>query len=80
MANTNPNTGAMSLEEIAKRNKSRLLAEMVSIGFYDAAKSSRWLNSPELEDIDREALFSGLRYAPSPDIALPAIVLSLIHI
>lgn len=74
MANTNPNTGAMSLEEIAKRNKSRLLAETVSIGFYDAAKSSRWLNSPELEDIDREALFSGLRYAPSPDIALPAIV------
>lgn len=74
MAGNGPNTDAMSLAEIAKRNESRMLAEMVSIGFFDAAKSARWLKSPELESIDRQKLFAGLRYAPSPDIALPAIV------
>lgn len=71
---TNPDTAALDLEAIQRKAELKLQAEMVSIGFYDAKKSSRWLNSRELENVSREKLFEGLRYAPSPDMALPAIV------
>ncbi|KGJ33897.1 glutamine-synthetase [Rothia aeria] len=47
---------------------------MVSAGFYDSGKSERWLEAPELASVDRVNLFAGLRYAPSPDTALPALV------
>ncbi|MDO4917504.1 MAG: bifunctional [glutamine synthetase] adenylyltransferase/[glutamine synthetase]-adenylyl-L-tyrosine phosphorylase [Rothia sp. (in: high G+C Gram-positive bacteria)] len=69
-----PASGAHTNAEIEKNQKKKMLGEMVSIGFYDAQKSMRWLNSKELENIDRKALFAGLRYSPSPDAALPALV------
>lgn len=52
----------------------RLLREMTSVGFYDAGKSERWLRCRELETVDQQKLFEGLRLSPSPDIALPALV------
>jgi len=54
--------------------RTRLRAQMVSAGFYDSGKSERWLEAPELAAVDRVNLFAGLRYAPSPDTALPALV------
>ena len=54
--------------------RTRLRAQMVSAGFYDSGKSERWLEAPELASVDRVNLFAGLRYAPSPDTALPALV------
>ena len=54
--------------------RTRLRAQMVSAGFYDSGKSERWLEAPELATVDRVNLFAGLRYAPSPDTALPALV------
>ncbi|WP_272878973.1 bifunctional [glutamine synthetase] adenylyltransferase/[glutamine synthetase]-adenylyl-L-tyrosine phosphorylase [Rothia nasimurium] len=68
-----PDEAARRAEE-ERKAQLRLISEMAAIGFYDAAKSARWLNSRELEGIDRAALFEGLRLAPSPDIALPALV------
>ena len=56
-------------QEHARRRK-----RMVAAGFYDAAKSERWLDSPELAQVNTDALFAGLRWAPSPDIALPSLV------
>ena len=60
--------------EEQRRNRTRLRAQMVSAGFYDSGKSERWLEAPELAAVDRVNLFAGLRYAPSPDTALPALV------
>ncbi len=60
--------------EAEKRAQKKLLSDMVSIGFYDAQKASRWLTARELEPVDRQALFAGLRLSPSPDMALPALV------
>lgn len=64
---------AAHAEEERKAHK-QLLREMTSAGFYDAAKSSRWLTSRELEGIDRGRLMEGFRLSPSPDAALPALV------
>ncbi len=69
-----PPTASLDGKELAQRLENKLLAEMVSISFFDAKKSLRWLKAPELEKINRQALFAGLRYSPSPDTALPAIV------
>ncbi|WP_272878575.1 bifunctional [glutamine synthetase] adenylyltransferase/[glutamine synthetase]-adenylyl-L-tyrosine phosphorylase [Rothia nasimurium] len=71
--NETPEEAARRAEE-ERKAQVRLLSEMASLGFYDAAKSARWLNSRELEGLDRAKLFEGLRLAPSPDIALPALV------
>ena len=60
--------------EEQRRTRTRLRAQMVSAGFYDSGKSERWLEAPELASVDRVSLFAGLRYAPSPDTALPALV------
>ena len=60
--------------EEQRRTRTRLRAQMVSAGFYDSGKSERWLDAPELSSVDRVNLFAGLRYAPSPDTALPALV------
>ena len=60
--------------EEQRRTRTRLRAQMVSAGFYDSGKSERWLDAPELVSVDRVNLFAGLRYAPSPDTALPALV------
>ena len=60
--------------EEQRRTRTRLRAQMVSAGFYDSGKSERWLEAPELSSVDRVNLFAGLRYAPSPDTALPALV------
>lgn len=60
--------------EEQRRTRTRLRAQMVSAGFYDSGKSERWLEAPELASVDRVNLFAGLRYAPSPDTALPALV------
>ena len=60
--------------EAQRRTRTRLRAQMVSAGFYDSGKSERWLEAPELASVDRVNLFAGLRYAPSPDTALPALV------
>lgn len=73
---TAPETPEEAAARAEKERKAhiRLLREMTSVGFFDAAKSVRWLGSRELENLDRGKLFEGLRLAPSPDIALPAIV------
>lgn len=71
MTGTNP-IPASADEERKAQNK--LLRDMTSAGFYDAAKSVRWLNSRELDGIDRAQLLQGFRLAPSPDTALPALV------
>ena len=60
--------------EEQRRTRTWLRAQMVSAGFYDSGKSERWLEAPELASVDRVSLFAGLRYAPSPDTALPALV------
>ena len=60
--------------EEQRRTRTRLRAQMVSAGFYDSGKSERWLEAPELASVDRVNLLAGLRYAPSPDTALPALV------
>ena len=60
--------------EEQRRTRTWLRAQMVSAGFYDSGKSERWLEAPELASVDRVNLFAGLRYAPSPDTALPALV------
>ena len=60
--------------EEQRRTRTRLRAQMVSAGFYDSGKSERWLEAPELVSVDQVNLFAGLRYAPSPDTALPALV------
>nr|WP_083091744.1 bifunctional [glutamine synthetase] adenylyltransferase/[glutamine synthetase]-adenylyl-L-tyrosine phosphorylase [Rothia nasimurium] len=71
--NTTPEEIARRAEE-ERKAQARTIAEMASAGFYDAAKSVRWLNSKELDGIDRGKLLEGLRLAPSPDIALPTLV------
>lgn len=68
-----PQSDAARAEEERKAHK-QLLREMTSAGFYDAAKSARWLTSRELEGIDRGRLMEGFRLSPSPDAALPTLV------
>ncbi|WP_028278996.1 bifunctional [glutamine synthetase] adenylyltransferase/[glutamine synthetase]-adenylyl-L-tyrosine phosphorylase [Arthrobacter sp. H5] len=48
--------------------------ELISKGFTDLDKSSRFLGAPELDKVDRDALFEGLTYAASPDLALQSLV------
>lgn len=76
-----PATGAGSGAAQSRASKpdlapaeAKLQGELAALGFEDAASGARWLGARELTGIDRSALFAGLRLAPSPDLALPALV------
>lgn len=73
MPEQQPTEGTAAVPADAERQE-RARKRMVAAGFYDAAKSERWLDSPELAQVNTDALFAGLRWAPSPDIALPSLV------
>ena len=60
--------------EAKRKAQLRLRTRMIATGFHDPSKAERWLNAPELQHVSQDALFAGLRLAPSPDIALPALV------
>jgi len=75
MPEQQPTEGTAAAPADAERQeRARRRTRMVAAGFYDAAKSERWLDSPELAQVNTDALFAGLRWAPSPDIALPSLV------
>ena len=75
MPEQQPTEGTAAAPADAERQEhARRRKRMVAAGFYDAAKSERWLDSPELAQVNTDALFAGLRWAPSPDIALPSLV------
>lgn len=75
MPEQQPTEGTVAAPADAERQeRARRRKRMVAAGFYDAAKSERWLDSPELAQVNTDALFAGLRWAPSPDIALPSLV------
>ena len=75
MPEQQPTEGTAAVPADAERQEhARRRKRMVAAGFYDAAKSERWLDSPELAQVNTDALFAGLRWAPSPDIALPSLV------
>ena len=75
MPEQQPTEGTTAAPADAERQEhARRRTRMVAAGFYDAAKSERWLDSPELAQVNMDALFAGLRWAPSPDIALPSLV------
>ena len=75
MPEQQPTEGTEAVPADAERQeRARRRTRMVAAGFYDAAKSERWLDSPELAQVNTDALFAGLRWAPSPDIALPSLV------
>ena len=75
MPEQQPTEGTAAAPADAERQEhTRRRTRMVAAGFYDAAKSERWLDSPELAQVNTDALFAGLRWAPSPDIALPSLV------
>ena len=75
MPEQQPTGGTAAAPADAERQEhARRRTRMVAAGFYDAAKSERWLDSPELAQVNTDALFAGLRWAPSPDIALPSLV------
>ena len=75
MPEQQPTEGTAAAPADAERQEhARRRTRMVAAGFYDAAKSERWLDSPELAQVNMDALFAGLRWAPSPDIALPSLV------
>ena len=61
--------------EAERKAQLRLHTRMIATGFHDPSKAERWLNAPELKHVSQDALFAGLRLAPSPDIALPALCL-----
>ena len=75
MPEQQPTEGTAAAPADAERQEhARRRTRMVAAGFYDAAKSERWLDSPELAQVNTDVLFAGLRWAPSPDIALPSLV------
>ena len=75
MPEQQPTEGTAAAPADAERQeRARRRKRMVAAGFYDAAKSERWLDSPELAQVNTDALFAGLRWSPSPDIALPSLV------
>ena len=75
MPEQQPTGGTAAVPADAERQeRARRRKRMVAAGFYDAAKSERWLDSPELAQVNTDALFAGLRWAPSPDVALPSLV------
>lgn len=75
MPEQQPTEGTAAAPADAERQeRARRRKRMVAAGFYDAAKSERWLDSPELAQVNTDALFAGLRWAPSPDVALPSLV------
>lgn len=75
MPEQQPTEGTAAAPADAERQEhARRRTRMVAAGFYDAAKSERWLDSPELAQVNTDALFAGLRWSPSPDIALPSLV------
>ena len=48
--------------------------ELISRGFTDLDKSSRFLAAAELRDISEDRLFAGLAHAANPDLALQSLV------
>ncbi|WP_458116950.1 bifunctional [glutamine synthetase] adenylyltransferase/[glutamine synthetase]-adenylyl-L-tyrosine phosphorylase [Arthrobacter sp. D2-10] len=48
--------------------------ELISRGFTDLDKSSRFLAAAELRDIPEDRLFAGLSHAANPDLALQSLV------
>ena len=51
-----------------------LAGRLISAGFTDLEKSTRFLEAPELAGIDAEMLFAALGHAASPDLALQSYV------
>lgn len=51
-----------------------LARRLIAAGFDDLDRGERFLAAPELEGLDREALFAGLRLAANPDTALLSLV------
>ncbi|WP_285724090.1 bifunctional [glutamine synthetase] adenylyltransferase/[glutamine synthetase]-adenylyl-L-tyrosine phosphorylase [Psychromicrobium xiongbiense] len=47
---------------------------LISLGFADVEKSSRFLAAPELDSLDREQLLKGFAFAADPDLALQSLV------
>ncbi|GAB3539998.1 bifunctional [glutamine synthetase] adenylyltransferase/[glutamine synthetase]-adenylyl-L-tyrosine phosphorylase [Arthrobacter tecti] len=48
--------------------------DLITRGFTDLEKSSRFLAAGELRDVPEDSLFSGLSYAANPDLALQSLV------
>ncbi|NJC22107.1 glutamate-ammonia-ligase adenylyltransferase [Arthrobacter pigmenti] len=48
--------------------------DLITRGFTDLEKSSRFLAAGELHDIPEDSLFGGLSYAANPDLALQSLV------
>ncbi|WP_302183729.1 bifunctional [glutamine synthetase] adenylyltransferase/[glutamine synthetase]-adenylyl-L-tyrosine phosphorylase [Rothia santali] len=63
-------TPAMATSPDAVPGKQRL----AGIGFTDLGGAQRWLSSRELEGLDGARLLEGLKFSPSPDVALKNIV------
>ncbi|WP_104054679.1 MULTISPECIES: bifunctional [glutamine synthetase] adenylyltransferase/[glutamine synthetase]-adenylyl-L-tyrosine phosphorylase [unclassified Arthrobacter] len=51
-----------------------LTRRLIAAGFSDLDKSSRFLQAPELEGLDEQALFTGFLQAADPDMALQSLV------
>ncbi|XAS68993.1 bifunctional [glutamine synthetase] adenylyltransferase/[glutamine synthetase]-adenylyl-L-tyrosine phosphorylase [Micrococcaceae bacterium Sec5.7] len=51
-----------------------LARRLISAGFSDLDKGERFLAAPELDGIDQDTLFAGLRLAANPDTALQSLV------
>ena len=47
---------------------------LISKGFNDLEKSTRFLESSELDGVDQQRLFAGFAYAADPDLALVSLV------
>ena len=58
MPEQQPTEGTAAAPADAERQEhARRRTRMVAAGFYDAAKSERWLDSPELAQVNTDALF-----------------------
>ncbi|WP_426998978.1 bifunctional [glutamine synthetase] adenylyltransferase/[glutamine synthetase]-adenylyl-L-tyrosine phosphorylase [Pseudarthrobacter sp. N5] len=51
-----------------------LARQLITAGFSDLEKGERFLAAPELDGLDRDALFAGLQLAANPDTALQSLV------
>ncbi|WP_394941040.1 bifunctional [glutamine synthetase] adenylyltransferase/[glutamine synthetase]-adenylyl-L-tyrosine phosphorylase [Psychromicrobium sp. YIM B11713] len=47
---------------------------LIANGFADLEKSTRFLDAPELKDVDQDLLFAGLSFSADPDLALQSLV------
>ena len=60
MPEQQPTEGTAAAPADAERQEhARRRTRMVAAGFYDAAKSERWLDSPELAQVNTDALLPG---------------------